>query len=395
MKNFTIPYLKTLLLLTLFVGLLCVAKTILLNKVDSLKQPLPSVSDASKIIESNDSIAHQQPINKQTSSAKYALPTTYVWSTQGTQAKPSSWNIGNDALADKSETETELAHQDIDQSYYLLPELASDENNESVDLKKDTNKDVAKLATLKLSEFKIAEQFTESIENDLKYALQRASIPRATPSIQASPIVAISSFQDHLARQAELRLQSNVTYDGRYVKIGYPMGDVPKNIGVCTDVVIRSFRGLGIDLQQRVHEDMKRNFHRYPNNWRLSKPDTNIDHRRVPNLITYFKRIGASLAVTHNPADYKVGNIVTWDLGQGLTHIGIVSNSVSAITGNPLIVHNIGAGPELNDMLFKHRITGHFNYGTALSSSRMKSIAKNKDYLDYVDYVDYEGETGS
>ncbi|WP_299881389.1 DUF1287 domain-containing protein [uncultured Cocleimonas sp.] len=383
MKNFTIPYLRTLLLLTLFVGLLGVAKTILLNKVGSLKQPLPSVSDASKTIESHDSVAHQKTINKQTSSEKYALPTTYVWSTQGTQAKPSSWNIGND------ETQFKIAHQDIDQSYYFLSELASDENNESIDINKDPNKDEANLAELKLSEFKIAEQFTESIENDLKYALERASIPRATTSIQTSPIVAISSFQDHLARQAELRLQSNVTYDGRYVKIGYPMGDVPKNIGVCTDVVIRSFRGLGIDLQQRVHEDMKRNFHRYPNNWRLSKPDTNIDHRRVPNLMTYFKRIGASLAVTQNPVDYKVGNIVTWDLGQGLTHIGIVSNSVSAITGNPLIVHNIGAGPELNDMLFKHRITGHFNYGTALSSSRMKSFAKNNDYLDY------EGETGS
>ena len=380
MKNFTIPYLRTLFLLTLFVGLLGVAKTILLNKVGSLKQPLPSVSDASKTIESHDSVANQQPINKQTSSEKYALPTTYVWSTQGTQAKPSSWNIGND------ETQFKIAHQDIDQSYYFLSELASDENNESIDVHKDATKDEANFAELKLSEYKIAEKFTESIENDLKYALERASIPRATTSIQTSAIVAISSFQDHLARQAELRLQSNVTYDGRYVKIGYPMGDVPKNIGVCTDVVIRSFRGLGIDLQQRVHEDMKRNFHRYPNNWRLSKPDTNIDHRRVPNLMTYFKRIGASLAVTHNPADYKVGNIVTWDLGQGLTHIGIVSNSVSAITGNPLIVHNIGAGPELNDMLFKHRITGHFNYGTALSSSRMKSFAKNNDYM---------GETGS
>ena len=116
------------------------------------------------------------------------------------------------------------------------------------------------------------------------------------------PIVErVLSFQDHLAIQAELRLQSTVRYDGSYRKIAYPMGDVPENIGVCTDVVIRSFRGLGIDLQQRVHEDMKRNFRSYPKKWKLSKPDPNIDHRRVPNLMTYFERAGASLAITDNP----------------------------------------------------------------------------------------------
>ncbi|MCL4165025.1 UNVERIFIED_CONTAM: hypothetical protein GTU68_010579 [Idotea baltica] len=169
--------------------------------------------------------------------------------------------------------------------------------------------------------------------------------------------------QGDLARQAELRLQSNVTYDGRYLQIGYPMGDVPSHIGVCTDVVIRSLRGLGVDLQQRVHEDMKQAFHHYPNNWQLSRPDTNIDHRRVPNLMTYFERAGAKLRVSNNPSDYKAGNIVAWDLGGGLTHIGIVSNYVSEFSNNPLIVHNIGAGPVMNDMLFKHRIIGHYNYG--------------------------------
>ncbi len=171
------------------------------------------------------------------------------------------------------------------------------------------------------------------------------------------------SFQDHLAIQAELRLQSDVTYDGSYHKIRYPLGDVPSHIGVCTDVVIRSFRGLGIDLQQRVHEDMKRNFRSYPTKWKSTKPDTNIDHRRVPNLMTYFKRSGASLKITDNPLDYFAGNVVAWDLGKGLVHIGIVSNYVSELTSNPLIVHNIGAGPQMNDMLFDFKIIGHYKYG--------------------------------
>ncbi|WP_207907080.1 DUF1287 domain-containing protein [Cocleimonas flava] len=179
------------------------------------------------------------------------------------------------------------------------------------------------------------------------------------------------TFQDHLAIQTELRLQSDVRYDGSYRKIAYPMGDVPENIGVCTDVVIRSFRGLGLDLQQRVHEDMKRNFRSYPNKWKLSRPDTNIDHRRVPNLMTYFNRAGASLKIKDDPMDYIAGDIVVWDLNavkgksrsKVLLHIGIVSNYVSELTSNPLIVHNIGAGPQMNDMLFDFKIIGHYKYG--------------------------------
>jgi len=179
----------------------------------------------------------------------------------------------------------------------------------------------------------------------------------------------VLTFQDHLAIQAELRLQSDVRYDGSYRKIAYPMGDVPENIGVCTDVVIRSFRGLGIDLQQSVHEDMKRNFRSYPNKWKLSKPDTNIDHRRVPNLMTFFERAGASLPITNDPMDYLAGNVVAWDLsqtngsntkGKTMLHIGIVSNFVSEHTSNPLIVHNIGGGPQMNDMLFDFKIIGHY-----------------------------------
>ncbi len=197
-------------------------------------------------------------------------------------------------------------------------------------------------------------------------------IPVIEDPVIENPVVERKlSFQDHLAIQAELRLQSDVTYDGSYHKIAYPLGDVPAHIGVCTDVVIRSFRGLGIDLQKRVHEDMKRNFRSYPKKWRLTKPDTNIDHRRVLNLMAFFKRSGASLKITDNPLDYFAGNVVAWDLSKGkgagkgkaLMHIGIVSNYVSEFTSNPLIVHNIGAGPQMNDMLFDYKIIGHYKYG--------------------------------
>jgi len=160
------------------------------------------------------------------------------------------------------------------------------------------------------------------------------------------------------------RTRHKVTYDGSYRGMAYPMGDVPATIGVCTDVVIRAYRaGLGIDLQQRVHEDMKRAFGEYPKMWGLSRPDPNIDHRRVPNLETFLKRHGETLPITDNPDDYRPGDIVTWRLtGNTLPHIGIVTDSRSAITGNPIIAHNIGRGPELSDMLFKYRISGHFRY---------------------------------
>ena len=160
------------------------------------------------------------------------------------------------------------------------------------------------------------------------------------------------------------RTRHSVTYDGSYRRIAYPMGDVPATIGVCTDVVIRAYRaGLGIDLQQRVHEDMKRAFGEYPKIWGLSRADPNIDHRRVPNLETFLKRHGETLPVTDNPDDYRPGDLVTWRLsGDTLPHIGIVTDGHAPITGNPIIAHNIGRGPELSDMLFDYRITGHFRY---------------------------------
>ena len=165
-----------------------------------------------------------------------------------------------------------------------------------------------------------------------------------------------------LVEAAEQRLKHVVIYDGSYQKIAYPMGDVDAGKGVCTDVIIRSYRTLGIDLQQRVHEDMQSHFDDYPAHWGLSKPDSNIDHRRVPNLENFFTRHGDVLPVTDQAEDYRPGDIVTWRLsGSNLPHIGIVSDQKAA-SGHFKIIHNIGWGPKINDMLFDHPIVGHFSY---------------------------------
>lgn len=169
-------------------------------------------------------------------------------------------------------------------------------------------------------------------------------------------------FLQELVDSANNRLDSTVEYDPAYFGIDYPNGDVPENKGVCSDVVIRSFRGVGIDLQQLVHEDIKENFDVYPKKWGLTKPDTNIDHRRVPNLITFFTRYGEVLRITGNPADYYPGDVITWDFPDGRTHTGMVVDSRRTKTGNPMIVHNIGRGPQLHDVLFEWEITGHFRY---------------------------------
>jgi uncharacterized protein YijF (DUF1287 family) len=155
-----------------------------------------------------------------------------------------------------------------------------------------------------------------------------------------------------------------VTYNGTYFKIAYPMGDVPAEFGVCTDVIIRAYRKLGIDLQQLVHEDMRSNFSLYParRNWNQTKTDTNIDHRRVPNLQTFFTRHGKKLAISLKLHYYQAGDLVTWMLPGNLPHIGIVTDQHSSDGLRPLIVHNIGAGPELGDMLFDYTITGHYRY---------------------------------
>jgi uncharacterized protein YijF (DUF1287 family) len=137
---------------------------------------------------------------------------------------------------------------------------------------------------------------------------------------------------------------------------------VPSNKGVCTDVVIRAYRKLGIDLQKEVHEDMKLNFSKYPKNWNLKKPNTNIDHRRVPNLMVYFSRKGIVKSITKNGTDYLPGDIVCWNLGGAITHIGLVVNKKSDDGTHYLVVHNIGAGQVLADCLFDFKIIGHYSF---------------------------------
>ena len=171
-----------------------------------------------------------------------------------------------------------------------------------------------------------------------------------------------TDFSKELRQAAIERTKHIVRYDGSYRKISYPNGDVPDYLGVCTDVVIRSYRKLGIDLQKDVHEDMKENFNVYPKLWGLSKPDPNIDHRRVPNLQTLFKRKGILLPKTKDPNDYVAGDIVSWMLPGNLPHIGIVIDSVLGSSSKPLIVHNIGSGPVVEDILFDYPITGHYRY---------------------------------
>lgn len=171
-------------------------------------------------------------------------------------------------------------------------------------------------------------------------------------------------FSIQLSEAALAIINPNIKYDPTYCSIKYPNGDVPKNKGVCTDVVIRAYRKLNIDLQKEVHEDMKANFSKYPNlkKWGMKKTDTNIDHRRVPNLEVFFERKGKKLLVTDSAKDYKTGDIVTWMINGKLPHIGIVTHKKTSDGLRPLIVHNVGYGQVLEDCLFKYKIVGHFQY---------------------------------
>ena len=184
----------------------------------------------------------------------------------------------------------------------------------------------------------------------------------AISSTAQTAVDTTSDFYKRLATAAVTLTKDDVAYDPAYFSIPYPNGDVPANKGVCTDVVIRAYRKLQIDLQQLVHEDMKNNFDKYPRRWGLRKTDTNIDHRRVPNLMTFFSRKGTSIPVTKKASDYLPGDIVTWDLGQGITHIGLVSDKLTDDNARYQIVHNIGAGQVLADCLFQFTITGHYRY---------------------------------
>jgi uncharacterized protein YijF (DUF1287 family) len=176
--------------------------------------------------------------------------------------------------------------------------------------------------------------------------------------------LAHQQFLQKLIAAAIERTHYTVRYDSAYVRIPYPNGDVPPDTGVCTDEVIRAYRAVGIDLQKEVHEDMLHNFSAYPNQrrWLLAHTDTNIDHRRVPNLMIFFARKGESLPISSHREDYSAGDLVTWDLGGNVPHIGIVVDRKSERTGRLLIVHNIGRGPQMEDVLFAWKITGHYRY---------------------------------
>ncbi len=172
---------------------------------------------------------------------------------------------------------------------------------------------------------------------------------------QANFCIKLSDAANELTKQT-------VTYDPSYFNISYPNGDVPSGKGVCSDVIIRAYRKLGIDLQKEVHEDMASNFAKYPKKWGLTHTDKNIDHRRVPNLMVFFTRHGQVKAITDNPKDYLPGEIVCWNLGGGITHIGLVVNKKSADSKRYLMVHNIGGGQVLADCLFEYKIIGHYKY---------------------------------
>jgi uncharacterized protein YijF (DUF1287 family) len=177
----------------------------------------------------------------------------------------------------------------------------------------------------------------------------------------------LSDFQKRflklLVNAAIERTTHVVRYDSAYVRIPYPGGDVPANTGVCTDEIIRIYRTVGIDLQREVHEDIVHNFSAYPHQrrWNLSHPDSNIDHRRVPNLIVFFRRKGESLPVGNRPADYSPGDLVAYDLGGNVPHIGIVVDQRGP-SGRFMIEHNIGEEPRIEDVLFNWKITGHYRY---------------------------------
>ena len=170
-------------------------------------------------------------------------------------------------------------------------------------------------------------------------------------------------FLRRLVRAATERTNHAVRYDPAYVRIPYPGGDVPADTGVCTDEVIRAYRALGVDLQKEVHEDMVQNFSAYPRKWKWisGKPDSNIDHRRVPNLMVFFGRKGESLPIGNRAEDYSPGDLVTYDLGGNVPHIGIVVDRKGS-SGRYMIEHNIGQGPRIEDVLFNWKITGHYRY---------------------------------
>ena len=178
----------------------------------------------------------------------------------------------------------------------------------------------------------------------------------------ALPLLAATNEALRLEAAARAQIGVTTVYDPAYVSLKYPGGDVPAERGVCADVVVRAFRDLGVDLQKLVHDDMKANFAAYPRNWGLKKPDPNIDHRRVPNLMKFFERRGLSVGISKQAGDYRAGDVVAWRLPGGLYHIGMVAAARSRDGQRPQIIHNIGAGAKQEDRLFDFEIIGHYRY---------------------------------
>ena len=193
-------------------------------------------------------------------------------------------------------------------------------------------------------------------------ALVLLSTSVAQAKHQPPPPTSKQQFTSQLVAAAVERASHVVRYVPNYVRIDYPNGDVPANTGVCADEIIRAYRGVGVDLQKEVHEDMAAHFAEYPRKWGMTHTDTNIDHRRVPNLMVFFTRKGEALPVTRNAKDYLPGDIVTWDLGGNVPHIGIVVNRQTPLSANHLVLHNVGEGPKIEDVLFRWQITGHYRY---------------------------------
>lgn len=190
----------------------------------------------------------------------------------------------------------------------------------------------------------------------------RRSLFAACLALLSRPALA-RNWPESLVEAAESQIGQTLLYDPSYVRIAYPGGDVPPDRGVCTDVIIRAYRqGLGFDLQKAVHDDMAANFSAYPKHWGLKRTDTNIDHRRVPNLQVFFKRRKAELAVSAKPSDYLAGDLVTMMLPGNLPHIGIVSSTWNDDASRPLLVHNIGGGTQRQDVLFTYPVTGHYRF---------------------------------
>jgi uncharacterized protein len=204
--------------------------------------------------------------------------------------------------------------------------------------------------------------FVSNCERQIARTRQPLKPPEEETELRALP--ANSSPKLKLVIDGAIdQVGKTTSYDPSYQSLDYPNGDVPIETGVCSDVIIRAFRNANIDLQKDVHEDMKNNFSAYPTKWGMSGPDANIDHRRVPNLQTYFERKGKSVSVSENSETYLPGDIVSWDLGGGATHIGMVTNLWYKPTQRYLVVHNIGCcGTHIDDSLFAWKVTGHYRY---------------------------------